>query len=583
MRTLKLIALVALAFTFSHCKSPNAVQSSQPSLLEVTKILQVADSKFAEYTKQPGTGYKDAIMLTSTWLGTQPTVANADPLDSTYIYITLKSGLVTTFSVDTVDDAGYSIFRGGGSPQSGGTFTDAAKAATNEIKNKKILIYAAAYNEFYKPAEMDKLISLINSSTLGLTVTLLKDAECTYDILSQFGNYGVVIIDTHGQPDALKIGTVVDTALNNDEELLKQNVNKAAGAKAYELVLSGDLRLAQTHRWITINKNLEKLEPYYSLYATTKYIGTLPEMPSTILFGNMCYSGQLKLNGRTTTPMRTAMLSRNPISYYCYALDNGSSATVFDLFSKQMELSLIKNLAIDYDSTGIAHQQDDGTEFYDEGFFLSTGKNLYFKHFGHDDYSYQSCMPFTDARDGEEYCTVKIGTQTWMSQNLRYNAPGSLCYDDDPAKCITYGKLYDWETLMQGASASSSNPSGVQGVCPKGWHIPSSAEYTQMTDFLGGKYVAAKLKAVSPLWEGADQADNSSGFSALPGGTTSSFGSTRTYQAMGTLGAFGTTDEATIINQNDGYNRLLIYSGSTFVGFGGNNKMYSSSCRCLKD
>src|SRR5215469_10890371 len=84
---------------------------------------------------------------------------------------------------------------------------------------------------------------------------------------------------------------------------------------------------------------------------------------------------------------------------------------------------------------------------------------------------------FTDSRDSKTYRTVVIGTQTWMAENLNYNATGSKCYNDSTQYCDLYGRLYDWTTAMAGVSSSSANPSGVLGICPVGWHLPSDAEW----------------------------------------------------------------------------------------------------------
>ena len=82
---------------------------------------------------------------------------------------------------------------------------------------------------------------------------------------------------------------------------------------------------------------------------------------------------------------------------------------------------------------------------------------------------------FTDARDGAQYKVVCIGTQTWMAENLRFAAGDSRCYNDNPANCVIYGRLYTWTTALNGSAPSTSNPSNVRGVCAAGWHMPSMA------------------------------------------------------------------------------------------------------------
>jgi len=133
---------------------------------------------------------------------------------------------------------------------------------------------------------------------------------------------------------------------------------------------------------------------------------------------------------------------------------------------------------------------------------------------------YNTATQLCDFRDGKLYKFVTIKTQKWMAENLNYEADGSRCYKNEEANCTTYGRLYDWATAMGNSASSITNPSGVQGVCPSGWHLPSDAEWTVLTTAVGTDS-GIKLKADSPLWESNSSSIKGTddfGFSALPGG-----------------------------------------------------------------
>jgi uncharacterized protein (TIGR02145 family) len=171
-----------------------------------------------------------------------------------------------------------------------------------------------------------------------------------------------------------------------------------------------------------------------------------------------------------------------------------------------------------------------------------------------------------DERDGQPYKIVKIGTQTWMAENLNYN-PGttgnSVCYDN----CTTYGRLYSWYTATT--------------VCPSSWHLPSNAEWDVLVETVGGSSTAGiKLKAKSGWDIMCGRSDDSScggedtyGFSALPGGYAWSDGD---FGNVYTAGFWWSSDAA------NGYLQFqyMSFSGDNVSRSGGSQ---FCSVRCVKD
>lgn len=146
--------------------------------------------------------------------------------------------------------------------------------------------------------------------------------------------------------------------------------------------------------------------------------------------------------------------------------------------------------------------------------------------------------------DGNTYDAVRIGDQIWMASNLRttHYANGEALpqYETPNSNIAVYGLLYEWITVMHGEAPSNNNPSGVQGICPTGWHIPSDEEFSQLWEYCAthneymcnntASYIAKSLAAnnywtVVPADEcyggscapGVDQStNNATGFSAIP-------------------------------------------------------------------
>ncbi|MCL2220007.1 MAG: hypothetical protein FWC23_07940, partial [Chitinispirillia bacterium] len=187
---------------------------------------------------------------------------------------------------------------------------------------------------------------------------------------------------------------------------------------------------------------------------------------------------------------------------------------------------------------------------------------------------------FTDTRDGKTYRTVKIGTQTWMAQNLNYDVPGvdtDVCYNNSPDSCAKYGRLYDWATVMglpsscNNSSCASEVQSKHQGICPNGWHIPSRAEWDTLVRYVDPN-AGTKLKSSSPDWNGTDDY----GFSALPGGNRFTAGS------FGSAGSAGLWWSATENGSGYAYGRSM-YSNNGDVVEGNCVKSYGFSALCVWD
>jgi uncharacterized protein (TIGR02145 family) len=98
-----------------------------------------------------------------------------------------------------------------------------------------------------------------------------------------------------------------------------------------------------------------------------------------------------------------------------------------------------------------------------------------------------------------------------------------ICYGNSLDSCGKYGRLYTWTEAMAASASSASLPSGVQGVCPSGWHVPSDTEWTTLQDFVDSTNTvdAVKLKSVSGWLPDGILSGNGTddfGFRGLPGG-----------------------------------------------------------------
>ena len=194
----------------------------------------------------------------------------------------------------------------------------------------------------------------------------------------------------------------------------------------------------------------------------------------------------------------------------------------------------------------------------------------------------------TDARDGQTYKTVTIGSQTWMAQNLNYETVNSYCYNDESANCSKYGRLYTWAAAMDSAGTWSSNGKGcgygktcsptypVRGVCPIGWHLPTQTEWYTLFDTVGGSSTAGtKLKSTSG-WTYSGNGTDDYSFSALPAGYRYGYGF---YDFEGNDAYFWSY---TVYDSDLAYYMGLYYNVvDAYLLY--NGKYYGFSVRCVKD
>jgi len=182
---------------------------------------------------------------------------------------------------------------------------------------------------------------------------------------------------------------------------------------------------------------------------------------------------------------------------------------------------------------------------------------------------------------------VSIGGQVFMSKNLDVSTfrngdpipqaktyeewgragenqqPAWCYYNNDPANGAKYGKLYNWYAVNDS-----------RGLAPEGWHVPSDAEWTILTDYLGPD-AGTKMKSKTG-WNENGNGTNSSGFSGLPGGYRDFNG---TFSSIGNYGYWWSSSENT--TSLAWYRYLYYFSGD--VNRSSYIKERGFSVRCLRD
>lgn len=182
--------------------------------------------------------------------------------------------------------------------------------------------------------------------------------------------------------------------------------------------------------------------------------------------------------------------------------------------------------------------------------------------------------------EGNVYPTVVIGNQTWMAENVRSTkyADGTdiaevKSYNNDDANVSTYGRLYTWDGAMNYSTIVLS-----QGVCPDGWHIPESAELSELREFVENDSQIDKdayLLKSKTGWDNNGNGIDMYGFNALPAGTFSPYGN---FGGMGFMSSWWSSvslgTNAEFIGMNENSDMVNSYSI---------DKKYYLSVRCVKN
>ncbi len=185
--------------------------------------------------------------------------------------------------------------------------------------------------------------------------------------------------------------------------------------------------------------------------------------------------------------------------------------------------------------------------------------------------------------------SVKIGTQEWTNKNLNVatfkngdaipevktplawvkaeeeGKPAWCYYDNDSQNGDKYGKLYNWYAVTD-----------PRGLAPSGWHIPSDAEWTKLTDYLGGEDAAGNKMKSKDGWKENGNGSNESGFSALPGSFRYYGGA---FFGIGYYGYWWSSTQGSTVNA---WTRRLGYDNGVVDRFN-YGKDYGLSVRCLRD
>jgi len=579
------------------CKKDNggsvAANETAEKLATMLSIHSGASKAYADEYSISGDSI-DALDAMGQYIANEDAVKEAFYIGNDAIEIYYNNGLRSSILLTPVDADGNHLTRGGG----GNKFTTFKNSATpTKIKNEKALVLVPFVDQFYY-GSYDKE-SMFELGGVPMEVDVLEGADVTLNKVNSMSDYGFIILNTHG----LTYGFILYTFVAEPQEPTgeKWTTEEALAVLGdhtdlpVEKFENGELEIGMN---MIYARGSNEAKHHMVFVVTEKYIRNAAlDLTDAVVFGNFCYSGYT-LDGPTKNNLSEAFKSKGVGTYYGYAYENGYSVPVDDAFAKQMEDSLIINLTNETDTTGAAHLAANATrQFYRpiineiQRQKIERGKRMlmvstrppdpefYFTKFFDGNYAYDVCQDtMVDSRDGQVYKTTCIGGKVWFAENLNYAGEGE-CYEYDAANCDTYGRLYNRNELT-GGMFSSAAPSGVEGICPPGWHVPSKAEWNELITNCCGTIALAAFELRSPTGWSASGGTNKHGFNMLAAGEHY-YSLVDTFERKGVAAHYWTTDPEV----NSEITALWVYGNTMYFNelAIGNGSRYRYSCRCVKN
>lgn len=326
-------------------------------------------SKYNEYLQETS-DVERAIFYTGLWLQKHHNVEEVAFTSSYIVHVTFKNGLQSNLVFLPEDENGKAIYRG--APNTSGNGVEkpdskmpvkafggksrASKSAEKEIKNKKVLIFNVEEEEFYDNDYSAPLAILNNEAATDLEVTVLSNEAARLEMVDEFYKYGLIIINTHGQPGSFSVKSGIKKWGLKDsftQEIINENIleitkKNPTDFKDGTLTIDVVTRVKDEHTRHPVDIFEIKIG------VTDKYIRSLKPLDDAVIFANFCYSGH-EVEGPNTRNLVEAFKAIGAKTYYGWATDYGHGYTVLEEGAQKAELQFLRNLVRDGKLTGESH------------------------------------------------------------------------------------------------------------------------------------------------------------------------------------------------------------------------------------